>query len=344
MAVTLDYQLKKNFHEMHDEARWSVLTIIMLHKNERNRCWPSIKTIAGLIGCSASTVCEAKEWFIEREALILVPYSERSGEEKLLPRRQHIYQLTGYFVNKLGERIRYLYGLDENSKVTDSVITDSVITDAVSKEVPYSQENHEESLNKVSGETVVHGESVSTKPVKTARTTKTAQPKKTSSFNAQNIPGVTQATESTHGTQSTQGDTENTYTPHPSDPEGLEALVNYIYQNVFTATERSKNWKLTRSMVNQMTRPQRISVYVGADYRSVNRLIDEAGNMIVEMSVLDIFNEEIPELRHRLLNKTTIIVKRGGPRTDIVKHIKASTDDASVKNGIAHFIRIGKIG
>lgn len=97
MTATLHYDLKGCMSELTKESRWNVLTVLILHANVRNRCWPTVETIAAMAtNGNKSKVIAAKNWLIAHKALELVPYDKRAGDdEKKLPQRQHIYQLTG---------------------------------------------------------------------------------------------------------------------------------------------------------------------------------------------------------------------------------------------------------
>jgi len=97
MSTLLDYNLKQAMHFLSDKDRWNVLTVLILHTNNRNRCWPSTDTLArqGTHGNRKQAV-NAKKWLEEHGAFQLVPYKKRCDEEQNLPQRQHVYELTGY--------------------------------------------------------------------------------------------------------------------------------------------------------------------------------------------------------------------------------------------------------
>lgn len=128
MTTTIDYAIRPFMREMYKQHRWGVLSMMMLHANNLNRCWPSIVGIASDLGISPNQVTKAKNWLIEHGAIQLVPYDKRIGNEELLPPRQFVYQVTGQ-VTIDGKTVSYLYGAfnitaDSNlaspSKVTDS--------------------------------------------------------------------------------------------------------------------------------------------------------------------------------------------------------------------------------
>jgi hypothetical protein len=107
--ATLHWGLKDAPSDLYEGARWDLLTQFILHANERNRCWPSMETLAKRLGKSTETLTKAKQWLIEHGAIALVPFSQRSDEqERSQPRRQHIYQLTGVMTFE-GKTIQYLY-------------------------------------------------------------------------------------------------------------------------------------------------------------------------------------------------------------------------------------------
>lgn len=109
MSTTIDYAIKPFMREMYKQHRWGVLSILMLHANNLNRCWPSIVGIASDLGISPNQVTKAKNWLIEHGAVQLVPYDKRIGQEELLGPRQLVYQLTGK-VTIEGQTVSYLYG------------------------------------------------------------------------------------------------------------------------------------------------------------------------------------------------------------------------------------------
>jgi len=100
-----------NPNSKHD-ARLYVLITLILHANNRLRCWPSTDTLCEETGYNSPSVVEARDWLLERKAIILVPYDKREGLEKELPPRQFVYQLTGAMVTKQGIR-PYLAMSDE---------------------------------------------------------------------------------------------------------------------------------------------------------------------------------------------------------------------------------------
>ena len=97
MSTILNFDLKYSLHILSKNDRWNVLTVLIAHTNTRNRCWPSLTTIARL-GTSGNRnhASNAKQWLLKHSAFRLVPFQKRFGEDEInLPRRQHIYELTG---------------------------------------------------------------------------------------------------------------------------------------------------------------------------------------------------------------------------------------------------------
>jgi hypothetical protein len=92
----LSYELKEVMPLLCQDDRWNVLTVLILFSNVRNRCWPSMDLIAKM-GCNGNKAraTRAKKWLVEHGAIELVKHSQRHEDEKHLPPRQHVYQLTG---------------------------------------------------------------------------------------------------------------------------------------------------------------------------------------------------------------------------------------------------------
>lgn len=108
MTATLNFQIRDHMRELYPEHRLGVLTMLMLHADVRNRCWPSVDLLAHEMKLSPTKVSKAKQWLIAQGAIELVPFDKRVGDERKLPSRQHVYQLTGKV--KIGEQeVPYLY-------------------------------------------------------------------------------------------------------------------------------------------------------------------------------------------------------------------------------------------
>jgi hypothetical protein len=104
MIVSLHWDLREHLHELRKDdanpkqrrdARLYILTYLALRANLRLRCWPSTKSICKDTGYSQPMVVEARNWLIEHQAIVCVPYEKRVGAEEKLPVRQMVYQLTG---------------------------------------------------------------------------------------------------------------------------------------------------------------------------------------------------------------------------------------------------------
>ena len=101
MSPTLDYRLKGGFsllaNNPDNPCLINVLMFLILHANGRGRCWISLETIAkNATRSDPGKAVHAKRWLIEHDAIKLVPYEKRVGDEINLPKRQHIFQLTGF--------------------------------------------------------------------------------------------------------------------------------------------------------------------------------------------------------------------------------------------------------
>lgn len=108
MSTTLDFDLKKAPPELFEHGRWDVLTQMIIHTNERNRCWPTVRRIGLRASKSLETVNEAKKWLKSVGAIIDVPFDQRVGKELGIPKRQCVYEVTG--IIKIDEKeYPYLY-------------------------------------------------------------------------------------------------------------------------------------------------------------------------------------------------------------------------------------------
>lgn len=119
MVATLDFQLKDAHPDLFSGVRWSVLTMFILHSNNRNRSWPSMRSLAERLGKSLPHVTAAKQWLIDHGAVSLVPYELRVGEEKTIPNHQHLYELTGKIKFDDGTTVNYLHISPENGQSDD---------------------------------------------------------------------------------------------------------------------------------------------------------------------------------------------------------------------------------
>lgn len=146
MTATLHYAARKHMRELYKDHRWGLLTVLTLHTDIRNRCWPSMAYLADEMGgIGLKTLTDAKKWLIEHGAIELVPYGQRVGKEKQLPKRQHVYQLTGIMTIN-GETFPYLYSSDisgteiSQGKISPQEIIAGEISQGESKGITTSQD------------------------------------------------------------------------------------------------------------------------------------------------------------------------------------------------------------
>lgn len=90
----LNWNLREILYEFKD-SRLPVFMCIYLHKNIRNRSWPSNELIHNETGISSAPISNAIDWLVNSQAVMLVPFERRVGLELKLPNRKNIYQLTG---------------------------------------------------------------------------------------------------------------------------------------------------------------------------------------------------------------------------------------------------------
>ncbi len=105
---SISFKLKNhpNFDELHD-AGWPLI-FLWMHANALNRAWPKVETVAQRTGHGLGKTDGILDWLHERGAILKVPYECRLLEEKRLPVRKSVYQLTG--VMQLGgEWVHYLH-------------------------------------------------------------------------------------------------------------------------------------------------------------------------------------------------------------------------------------------
>lgn len=91
----LHWNLRDHLKEFRTDGRLYVLLSIYLHKNTRNRSWPSNELIANETGLSRAPISRSVKWLTDNHAVMIVPFEKRIGDEKKLPNRKNIYQLTG---------------------------------------------------------------------------------------------------------------------------------------------------------------------------------------------------------------------------------------------------------
>lgn len=107
--ATLHWELRDLLPELRDEGRLNTLIAMLLHANIRLRCYPSLDLLVKETGFGIEAVNRAKNWLIKRGLAVKVPYKLRVDEERKLPNRQNVYQLTGVYALPTGEILHYLY-------------------------------------------------------------------------------------------------------------------------------------------------------------------------------------------------------------------------------------------
>lgn len=85
-----------------------VLMALCTRANDRLRCWPSTERLIADTGLHLNSVIEARKYLIETGAIKLVLGKDRVGDEKKLPPRQFVYELTGVICLN-GQMVPYLY-------------------------------------------------------------------------------------------------------------------------------------------------------------------------------------------------------------------------------------------
>lgn len=111
--TTLHWEMRPLLTHLKPEGRLNVLTALLLHANIRLRCWPSLETLVAETDFTIATVNRAKNWLLQHGFIVLVPYELRVDNERKLPPRQNVYQLTGV-ANIKGKVFQYLYMTPES--------------------------------------------------------------------------------------------------------------------------------------------------------------------------------------------------------------------------------------
>lgn len=91
----LNFKLRENGGALKQGHRGWMFTILFLHANSDLRCWPGDSLLMDEVGFSSGTLKASKDWLVKRNAIILVPYNKRMVTENHLPKRKHVYQITG---------------------------------------------------------------------------------------------------------------------------------------------------------------------------------------------------------------------------------------------------------
>lgn len=106
--ATLHWQMREVLPEMKEEGRLNILIAMLLRANIRLRCYPSTEQLMSDTGLARATTVAGRQWLIERRFVVRVPYKLRVDDERKLPVRQSVYQMTGVFTIE-GEVQQYLY-------------------------------------------------------------------------------------------------------------------------------------------------------------------------------------------------------------------------------------------
>lgn len=103
-----NWQIRTELHHFKNEGRLAILVCMVLHKNTRNRAYPSVQTLAKETGYKKTAIVAGVQWLLDHYALIPVAYEYRAGDEKKLHKRRNIYQVTGV-IELEGKFHRYLH-------------------------------------------------------------------------------------------------------------------------------------------------------------------------------------------------------------------------------------------
>lgn len=172
---SLNWKIRDGLHLLRDNGRLNLLIALMCHSNARNRCWPSMRLLVKETGWSIGEITKAKDWLIEHGALELVDYDKRVGKQELsLPRRQHIYQLTGEI--KVEDKTYHYFllpdvSLDETSPSEISRDETEVIQDISKSSIEIKPLSAVADIETVSSDTVTVTV-IKPKPSKPAKTPK----------------------------------------------------------------------------------------------------------------------------------------------------------------------------
>ena len=105
------------------EGQLKLLLALLSRCNARNRCWPTTQQLATDTGLHHDTIVGHRRMLVISGAIELVPCSKRVAEEKKLPPRQFVYQMTG-IMNVNGVDVPYLY-LPGQEQVADNAAPQS---------------------------------------------------------------------------------------------------------------------------------------------------------------------------------------------------------------------------
>ena len=159
MIVTPHWELRSYMGELRvddankrarRDARLAVMLCFILHANHRLRCYPSTETLCRETGFNRPSVIEAREWLIARKALVVVPHDKRIGDERKLPNRQFVYQLTGVIEVKSGLR-PYLLMTPETTAAVEEELRALAVHVSLQETSEANEGSRRETLKQVKG-------------------------------------------------------------------------------------------------------------------------------------------------------------------------------------------------
>lgn len=96
MTNILNHRIRENNGELAESNRGWLYTILLNHCDGALQCYPSDTTLAKEVGVTRPTIQSAREWLIERGAIVRVPYEKWSeSQKKSLHHKKIMYQITG---------------------------------------------------------------------------------------------------------------------------------------------------------------------------------------------------------------------------------------------------------
>lgn len=110
---TFDWQIRRYLKEFNNGKKptmnLTMLFMFVLQANGEGQFYPSTEYLANELGTSEPTIVKARKWLLKHGTFVMVPYTQRTGKMKDLPRRQIVYQLTGFYITNAGVPVPYLY-------------------------------------------------------------------------------------------------------------------------------------------------------------------------------------------------------------------------------------------
>lgn len=92
----LNWNIRKHYREFCESKRLEIFINLYLHRNIRNRAWPTYDTVIHETGTAKQTIRDAYVWMTDHLMIVKVPYAKRIGDEKTKATpRQTVWQLTG---------------------------------------------------------------------------------------------------------------------------------------------------------------------------------------------------------------------------------------------------------